>query len=396
MFLKGREIVLGVSGGIAVYKAVELLRLLSREEAAVSVIMTANAQKFVTPLTFQTLSGRRVVTEMFSPLAEVEIEHTSLADQGEILVVAPATANIIGKFAHGIADDFLSTFYLVFHKAVIIAPAMNPHMFSNRVVQDNIQILKNRGVSFVDPEWGEMACGATGQGRLALPDIIFQAVLQKLQRVNDYAGKSVVVTAGPTREPIDAVRFISNHSSGKMGYAIAKRAGERGAKVVLISGPVNIQPPAGVDFVPVETALEMREALLMHFEKADIIIKSAAVADFRPRTFSSQKIKKKDAALVLELENNPDILAELGEKKGHKILVGFAAETQNLLEYAQKKLSEKNLDMIVANDVSRKDIGFGSDYNAGKFIYRDGRVEELQRMTKDDLADALLSRVIEL
>ncbi|MBI4594877.1 MAG: bifunctional phosphopantothenoylcysteine decarboxylase/phosphopantothenate--cysteine ligase CoaBC [Candidatus Tectomicrobia bacterium] len=396
MLLKGREIVLGVSGGIAVYKSVELLRLLCRDGAAVTVVMTANAQKFVAPLTFQTLSGRRVITDMFSPLAEVEIEHTSLADQGEVLVIAPATANIIGKCAHGIADDFLSTFYLVFHKHVIMAPAMNPNMFSNQAVQDNIRILKNRGVHFVDPECGEMACGAMGQGRLALPEVIFQSVLQKLQRANDFEGKTLIVTAGPTREPIDAVRFISNHSSGKMGYAIAKRARERGAKVILISGPVNIQPPAGIDFIPVETALEMREALRLHYEKADIIIKAAAVADFRPRNFSDQKIKKKEASLILELERNPDILAELGAKKGNKILVGFAAETQNLLDYALEKLREKNLDMIVANDVSRKDIGFGSDYNAGKFIFRNGQVEEFQRMTKEDLAETLLSRVLQL
>lgn len=396
MLLKGREIVLGVSGGIAAYKAVELLRLLTREGAAVNVIMTSNAQKFVTSLTFQTLSGRRVVTDMFSPFAEADIEHISLADKGELLAIAPATANIIGKYAHGIADDFLSTFLLSFCRTVIVAPAMNPNMFVNQVVQENIQILKKRGVYFVEPEWGEMACKVTGQGRLASPEAIFLEILKKLNLKNDFAEKTIIVTAGPTQEPIDAVRFISNLSSGKMGYALAKRAKERGARVVLISGPSHLLPPPGVDFVPVVTALEMKQAVMSHYEKADIIIKSAAVSDFRPKKFSPQKIKKNDASLLLELEKNPDILAEMGAIKGNKILIGFAAETENLREYALGKLKEKNLDMIVANDVSRQDIGFGSDYNSVKIVFRNGKMEELPRMLKDELADAILSRVWEI
>ncbi len=395
--LRGREIILGVTGGIAAYKAVEILRLMVKSGANVSVVMTANAQRFVHPRTFQTLSRNRVATEMFPEQAAVEENHISWAAKADLALVAPATANIIGKYATGIADDFLSTFLLATRSPVIMAPAMNHNMYLHPVVQANMEKLRNLGVQFVEPETGELAMeGEYGTGRLANPQKIFEFVEQLLSRRGVMAGKKVVVTAGPTQEPIDAVRHISNRSSGKMGFAIARAAAERGAEVALISGPTWLKPPQGVKFLPVTTALEMRDSVFENLETADILVKSAAVVDFRPRKQTREKIKKEKADLTLELERNPDILAEVGSRKGNLILVGFAAETDKLMEYGKKKLTDKNLDFIVINDIGNSEIGFASDDNKVVIMDRNGGVEELPRMPKEKLAEHILDRILNL
>ncbi len=395
--LEGKEIILGVTGGIAAYKAAEIVRLLVKKDANVSVVMTANAQKFVHPQTFQTLSRNRVATEMFPEQAEMEENHIAWGVKASLALVAPATANIIGKYANGIADDFLSTFLLASRAPIIIAPAMNHNMYLHPVVQANIEKLKERGVCFVEPETGELAMeGEHGIGRLADPQTIVEEAEKLLSRRDEMAGKKVLVTAGPTLEPIDAVRHISNRSSGKMGFAVARAAAERGAAVTLISGPTWLKPPPGTEFIPVITALEMRERVLENFDSADILVKSAAVVDFRPRQKTNKKIKKEKADLTVELERNPDILAEVGARKGSCILVGFAAETSDLTEYGKKKLKEKNLDLIVVNDISNSDIGFGSDDNMVMIMDREGGVEELPKMSKNNLADHILDRVMKL
>lgn len=390
--LKGKEIVLGVTGGIAVYKAVELLRLLTKAGANVHVIMTKGATEFVAPLTFQTLSMNPVSTSLFNLLSEREIGHISLADRADLIVIAPATANIIGKLANGIADDMLTTTVMACKAPLLIAPAMNVNMYQSAAYKENEARLKSRGVLFVAPAKGLLACGWEGEGKLQEPAIIFEEALSALAP-KDLAGESVLVTAGPTREEIDPVRFVSNYSSGKMGYAIARAARLRGAAVTLVTGPTCLDAPYGVDTVPVVTAAGMREAVLARAAGSTIIIKAAAVADYRPEQRAELKIKKTAASLTLKLAKNPDILAELGRMKGERLLVGFAAETGDLLENAGKKLAGKNLDMVVANDISQPGAGFNVDTNIAKLLFRDGRIEDLALMGKEELADLILDRV---
>jgi phosphopantothenoylcysteine decarboxylase/phosphopantothenate--cysteine ligase len=393
--LAEKKIVLGVTGGIASYKAAELARELVRAKAQVFVIMTRSAQEFITPLTFQTLSGNPVSTDLFSLIEESEIGHISLADRADILVIAPATANMIGKIAGGIADDMLSTVVFATKAPVLLAPAMNVHMWENPVCRENIQKLRNRGFHFIDPESGELACGYEGKGRLAEISAILEEI-RALLVPKDFSEETVLVTAGPTEEDLDPVRFLSNHSSGKMGYALAKAAQRRGADVILVSGPTSLPPPAKVKLVPVRSAREMREAVLHHLEKASVLLMAAAVSDYRPKQASPQKMKKTSAPSVLELVQNPDILLEAGKIKGSRIFVGFAAETQNLLKNAKEKLAKKNLDFIVANDVSRPGAGFRVDTNIVKIIGRSGKVEKLPLMSKEDLANRILERILAL
>ena len=393
--LKDRNIVLGVTGGIAAYKAAELVRELVRAGASVHVVMTRSAQAFVTPLTFQTLSGNPVITELFSLVEESEIGHISLADKAEVLVIAPATANIIGKIAGGIADDMLTTIVVATKAPVLIAPAMNVHMWENASCQENIQKLRSRGLQFIDPESGELACGYEGKGRLAEVSAIVEEI-RALLSPQDFVRETVLITAGPTEESIDPVRFITNRSSGKMGFALAYAALRRGAGVILISGPTALPPPPGVKWISVRSTAQMREAVLTNLNHASILLMAAAVSDYRPRQMAAGKIKKSEAEMVLALERNPDILAEAGKQKDHRILVGFAAETENLLQNARSKLKEKNLDLIVANDVTLPGAGFEVDTNIAKFLDRSQKVEELPLMTKEELADRILDRVAQL
>ena len=391
--LKGKKIVLGVSGGIAVYKAVELLRLYVKAGADVFVIMTKNAQEFVTPLTFQTLSGNPVHTELFDLFQEKEIGHISLADRADLFVIAPATANLIGKVAGGIADDLLTTTIMATKAPVLFVPAMNVNMWENPLYRQNEEKLKSVGYQVMEPALGMLACGWEGKGKLPDPADIL-AETERLLHPRDLAGETVLVTAGPTREEIDPVRYISNYSSGKMGYAIARAAFLRGARVVLISGPTCLVPPCGLEFHRVGSALEMQQVVRQFAEEASILIKAAAVADYRPAQASLRKIKKEQTdSLQLTLEKNPDILAELGQNKGKRLLIGFAAETDDLLENAARKLRDKNLDLIVANDVTEAGAGFDVDTNVVRFLFADGSREALPQMSKDEVAHALLDRI---
>jgi len=391
--LKGKNIVLGVSGGIAAYKACELVSRLKKLNAEVHVIMTASASKFVSPLTFQSLSLNQVVVDMFESPKYWEIEHISLAKLADVLVIAPATANIIGKLASGIADDMLSTTVMATGSQVIIAPAMNTNMYENFAVQENIQRLKKRGYIFVEPEEGRLACGDVGKGKLAEPAVIQEAIVEALNPKQDLAGKTVLVTAGPTREAIDPVRFISNNSTGKMGYAIAERAAKRGAKVQLVSGPVNLETPLGVERYNVVSAEEMLGKVMELYSRCDIIIKAAAVADYAPETVFSQKVKKAEDVLTLKLKKNPDILYELGKLKGDRVLIGFAMETEQLIENAKQKVIKKNLDFIVANDLNEAGAGFAGDTNVVKIIDREGNIESIPLKMKHEVADIILDRV---
>jgi phosphopantothenoylcysteine decarboxylase / phosphopantothenate---cysteine ligase len=393
--LKGKNIVLGVTGGIAAYKSVELLRLLTKAGADVHVIMTGSAMEFVTPLTFQTLSMNPVSTSLFNLLSEREIGHISLADRADLVIIAPATANIVGKLANGIADDMLTTTVMATKAPVLIAPAMNVNMFQNPAYKENEARLMERGFLFVEPIRGTLACGWEGEGKLQEPKVIFEEARRALA-AKDLAGERLLVTAGPTREELDPVRFISNHSSGKMGYAIAMAARRRGAEVTLVTGPTSIHKPFGVTVVPVVSACEMREAVIQRALQSTIIIKAAAVADYRPAVRADSKIKKGKAPETLQLVRNPDILEELGKTKGRFLLVGFAAETGELLKNARKKLKGKNLDMVVANDVSKPGAGFDVDTNIVRLIFRDGGMEELPIMGKEELADVILDRVVGL
>jgi phosphopantothenoylcysteine decarboxylase/phosphopantothenate--cysteine ligase len=393
--LKGKQIVLGVTGGIAAYKAVELLRLLVKAGADVQVVMTQAATEFVTPLTFQTLSMNPVHTELFNLIAEQEIGHIALADRADLFVIAPATANVIGKIANGIADDLLTTTVMATKAPVLLAPAMNVNMYENPVYRANEEKLRQLGYRIVEPASGELACGWQGQGKMQEPGIILEEVLALLSP-QDLTGETVLVTAGPTREEIDPVRYLSNHSSGKMGYAVARAARRRGARTVLVSGPTCLEPPHGVETVAVGSAEEMRQAVLARFRECTVVVKAAAVADFRPRVRASEKIKKDQAAAVIELERNPDILAELGRLKAGQLLVGFAAETREVAAYAERKLTEKNLDLIVANDLGQEGAGFDVETNIALLLSRDGRREELPLMSKDELADRILDWVVEM
>ena len=392
MKLQGKTVVLGVTGGIAVYKAVELLRLLVKAGAVVHVVMTRAAIEFVTPLTFQTLSGNPVHTELFNLIQEQEIGHISLADRADALVIAPATANCIGKLANGIADDLLSTTVMATKAPVLLAPAMNVNMYEHPIYQHNEQALRRLGYRFVGPGQGELACGWQGKGRLADPALIFEE-LCRLVAPKDLSGQTILVTAGPTREELDPVRYISNHSSGRMGYALAEAARQRGARVILVSGPVALEVPAGVELIPVESACQMQQAVMERVDDCSVVIKAAAVADYRPVLRTDDKIKKQGERLVIELERNPDILAGLGQLSKRPLLVGFAAETTDLQAHASAKLAAKNLDMIVANDVTQEGAGFNVATNVAQLLYRDGRIESPGLMSKQDLADLILDRV---
>lgn len=391
--LKGKNIVVGVTGGIAAYKAVEIVSRLKKQGANVHVIMTKAATEFVTPLTFREISGQPVVCDMWDEPKQWHVQHIALATLADLFLIAPATANIMGKIANGIADDMLSTTVMATKAPVVLAPAMNTNMYLNPLVQKNIQSLRSFGYKVLSPDSGTMACGTEGVGRLPEPEKIVEEVVAFLCKNSQLFGKKIVVTAGGTREPIDPVRFIGNRSSGKMGYALASAAAQRGAQVVLISGPTSLQPPDGVDFREVETTQEMMQAVLKEYEDCHIVIKAAAVADYKPQKKEEHKIKKASDYLELRLEKNPDILLELGKRKNGQILVGFAAETQDLLCHAQEKLNRKNLDMIVANDVSLPDAGFNVDTNIVKLLYRNGSSEELPKMGKSDLAEIILDKI---
>jgi phosphopantothenoylcysteine decarboxylase/phosphopantothenate--cysteine ligase len=393
--LQGKTIVLGVSGGIAVYKAVELLRLLTKAGADVHVIMTRNAREFVSPLTFQTLSCHPVHTDLFNLSQEQEIDHISLADRADLFILAPATANLIGKIAQGLADDLLTTSVMATKAPVLVAPAMNSNMYDNPIYQRNQKCLADAGYHILEPISGSLACGWEGKGKLPDPETIFSAA-ESVLAPKDLLGCHILVTAGPTREEIDPVRYVSNYSSGKMGFAIAAAAQQRGAQVILIAGPTNLTVPVGVRCMPVFSADEMRTAVFTHLDNVNVVIKAAAVADYRPVARSVQKMKKTADKLTLKLEKNPDILAELGQQKGELVLVGFAAETERLLVHAAEKLQKKNLDLIVANDITREGAGFDGDTNIVKFLSADGQVEELEQMSKKEVARQLLDRVVPL
>jgi len=391
------NVLLGVTGGIAAYKAVDLASRMVKLGASVNVIMTKNATRLVQPITFRYISRNPVSIETFDETEDWKPEHISLADNADVFVIAPATANIIAKLAHGIADDMLSTTALAVRCSSLIAPAMNSNMYENPVVQENIEILKRRGFEFVEPEYGQLACGYEGKGRLADPEKIIRAIQKIIDVEHDFAGKTVMVTAGPTREPLDPVRFITNRSSGKMGYAIAEAALVRGANVTLISGPTNLTIPARAKLISVETAIQMKEAVMSHADESQVIIMAAAVSDYRPQYTSPQKIKKDEHNISLVLEQNPDILAELGQnKKENQVLVGFSMETENLLENSQKKLKKKNADIIVANDISKEGAGFGTDTNIVMIIDSFGNIDEIPKMAKRDIADVILDKVISM
>jgi phosphopantothenoylcysteine decarboxylase/phosphopantothenate--cysteine ligase len=398
---KQPRVVLGVAGGIAAYKAAELCRALVQRGFAVQVVMTAAATEFIQPLTFAALTGRKVITSLFSSGNSQEtlssaVEHIAVAQDCALLVVAPATADILAKFAHGLADDFLTTLYLAFTGPVVLAPAMNTNMWQHAATQANLETLRARAHTIVEPEDGFLACGMVGPGRLAEPEQIADAVAEQMGHRRDLQGETVLVTAGPTQEALDPVRFISNRSSGKMGYALAEAAAERGAHVILISGPVHLSSPHGVKVIQVKTAGEMRAAVFGHLKGATMVIKAAAVADFHLSTVPQQKIKKTAARLSLELDPTPDILAELGRDKKDWLLIGFAAETENLEREARRKLETKNCDMIVANLVGGDESGFESDHNEVALALRTGEYLKLPRATKRELADEILTQALVL
>jgi phosphopantothenoylcysteine decarboxylase/phosphopantothenate--cysteine ligase len=392
---KPKTVVLGVTGGIACYKAVELVRLLVKAGHRVQVIMTRGAMEFVTALTFQTLSGHPVATEIFSLTQESEIGHINLADSADLLVIAPATANIIGKIANGIADDLLTTVIMATQAPVLIAPAMNIHMFENPIVQDNLRKLRRVGYHVLDPAEGFLACGYEGKGRLPDPEKIADEV-ERLLGKKDLVGERLLITAGPNRESLDPVRYLSNRSSGKMGYALARAAVRRGAEVVLVSGPTAIDCPTGVRMIAVTTAAEMRDAVVKEFATATAVVMAAAVADYRPVVTANRKIKRGKDGIELRLEPNPDIVKELGQNKDGKMLIGFAAETEDLTANAAKKLREKNLDMIVANNVAEAGSGFDGDTNIATIMDRTGASRSLPLMSKDELADHIYDHFLAL
>ena len=412
--LNGKKIVLGVTGGIAAYKCVDLASRLRKKGAEVHVILTRGAQNFVTETAMREISGNPVITSMWGEIHNYDVEHIALATLADVVLIAPATANVIAKAAAGIADDMLTTTVLATRAPIFFAPAMNSNMYENPVTQQNITTLQQRGWQLIPPASGHLACGTSGIGRMPEPAELVEVLENYFAGEggsvksadgntmdntmgSTMQGMKILVTAAGTREPIDPVRYIGNRSSGKMGYAIAEAAARLGAEVTLISGPSALQPPAGVEFFGVESAREMRQLVQERFPACDIVIKAAAVADYRVKNVSDQKIKKNDAELTLVLEKNPDILKELGEmKQPHQTLVGFAAETQNLLQYAKGKLEKKNLDMIVANDVSKPQAGFNVDTNLIKLLKRDGSIEELPLMSKKELAYIILDRVMKL
>jgi phosphopantothenoylcysteine decarboxylase / phosphopantothenate---cysteine ligase len=396
------KIALGVTGGVAAYKAAELVRRLQQEKLDVQVVMTRAAQEFVTPLTFAALTGQKVITDLFSAAgaasANVEsaIEHIAVAQRIDLLLVAPATADILGKFAHGIAEDFLSTLYLATKAPVVVAPAMNVNMWDHPATQENIKTLRVRGAHVVDPDEGYLACGMTGAGRLAATETIAKKVCEVLGLRHDFAGQTVLISAGPTCEDIDPIRFLTNRSSGKMGYALAEAAHRRGAHVTLVSGPTELKIPEGVDWVPVRATEQMHRTVLERAREANVAIMAAAVSDYRPIAAQDAKIKRGEGPFTLELEPTPDILAELGREKANRVLVGFAAETDRVAENARGKLSRKGADMIVANDVTQEGAGFDTDTNIVTLYRRDGREIPLPKMSKLDVANRILDQVLEI
>jgi phosphopantothenoylcysteine decarboxylase / phosphopantothenate---cysteine ligase len=396
------NVALGVGGGIAAYKSAELARALMAREFTVQVVMTASAEEFIRPLTLAALTGRKVITGLFSGASAEDtlssaIEHIRVAQENAMLVVAPATADLLAKFAHGLADDFLSTMYLAFTGTVVLAPAMNTNMWNHAATQENLRILRERGHVIVEPGDGALACGMIGPGRLAEPEEIAEIVAgASTPPLRDLEGETLLITAGPTREPLDAVRYITNRSSGKMGYAVAEEAASRGARVMLVSGPVNLPVPRGVEAIQVQTAIEMRKAVMDRLEPATMIVKAAAVADYHRANPPRQKEKKTAARLSLELDPTPDILAELGAKKGDRLLVGFAAETDRLIEEARRKLVTKNCDMIVANLVSTEGIGFDSDQNEVVLVLRTGEAIPVARASKRAIARRILDQMLKL
>lgn len=395
--LKDKTVVIGVSGGIAVYKTLDVVSRLRKLGVNVNVIMTKSATEFVTPLSFQSLSQNYVVCDMFEDPKTWDVEHISLAKRADVFLIAPATANVIGKIANGIADDMLTTTVMATKAKVLIAPAMNTNMYENPILQRNINTLKELGYNFVEPESGRLACGDTGKGKLASPETIVDEVVKMLSKDQDLKGKSIIVTAGPTIESIDPMRYITNRSTGKMGYSIAKEAIERGADVTLITGPTNLTPPQNLKkLVKIESAKDMYEAVLANLDENDVVIKSAAVADYKPKNYSNKKIKKSDDDLVIELDRNKDIAQEIGKIKNNKILVGFAAETNDLIENASLKIKKKNLDFIVANDLTKEGAGFGVDTNIVKIIDKEGNITEYPKMKKEEVANIILDKIKEL
>lgn len=392
--LAGRRIVLGVTGGIAVYKAVEVASRLKKAGADVRVIMTRAATSFVTPLTFREITGQPVTETMWGE-PHHHIEHIALAEFAELVLVAPATANFIAKAAGGMADDMLTTCVLATRAPLFIAPAMNTGMWENPVTQENVRRLTERGATIIPPAVGELACGTTGAGRLPEPVAIVRIVEEHFVRAQSLVGRRILVTAAGTEEALDPVRFLGNRSTGRMGFAVAAEAARRGAQVVLVAGPTSLATPAGVRRVDVRSARDMHAAVLAVYDGVDAVIKAAAVADYRPAEIAAQKIKKSDGEMTITLTRNPDILYELGQKKQHQILVGFAAETQNVAEYARGKLAKKNLDFIVANNVAEKDAGFGVPTNHVQIFYADGRAEDHPLMAKSELAGVILDRLEE-
>ena len=393
--------VLGVGGGIAAYKSAELARALMERGLRVQVILTPAAEKFITPLTFAALTGRKVITDLFGSASAEEtlssaVEHIAVAQENDILVIAPATADLLARLAHGLANDFLTTTYLAFTGPVVLAPAMNSNMWMHPATQENVAMLKSRGHLIVEPEEGLLACGTTGPGRLAEPERIADIVAGLSLHRRDLEGETVLVTAGPTEEPLDPVRFISNRSSGKMGYALAQAAAQRGARVILVSGPVQLPEPSGVAVIHVSTAVEMRNAVMEHLADATIVVKSAAVADYHLSRVPQHKVKKTSARMSLDLDPTPDILAEVGQKKGDRLLVGFAAETENLTESARQKLKAKNCDMVVANLVNQEGTGFESDQNEVVLVLRTGETIPIARAPKREIADRIFDQVTKL
>lgn len=389
-------VVIGVTGGIAVYKALDVISALRKKDIEVHVIMTESASKFVNPLTFQSISQNMVVTDMFAEPKAWEIQHISLAQKADLMLIAPATANVIGKISNGIADDMLSTTVMATKAKVLIAPAMNTNMYQNPIVQNNISKLKDFGYKFIEPASGRLACGDIGIGKLADVNTIVERVIEELEdKEQDLLGKKVLVSAGPTIAPIDPVRYITNRSTGKMGYAIAKEARDRGAEVILVSGPTNLEPPKNVKIINIKTNEEMRKEILQNFKWADIVIKSAAVADYKPKEYSKEKIKKGEGDLNICLTRDNDILKFLGEIKTHQVLVGFAAESDNVLENAERKLKNKNLDFIVANDITSSDTGFGSEDNKVVILSKNNEKLELEKMSKKEVASNIFDMILE-
>ena len=392
--LKGKTVVLGVSGGIAAYKIASLASMLVKQHANVRVIMTQNATNFITSTTFETLTGQKCLVDTFDRNFEFQVEHVSLAKQADIFMIAPATANVIAKVAHGLADDMLTTTFLACKKPKYIVPAMNTQMYENQITQDNLEICRKYGMHVIDPASGYLACGDTGAGKMPEPEVLFQHILRVIAFEKDLAGKKVLVTAGPTQEAIDPVRYITNHSTGKMGYAIAENAMLRGADVTLVTGPCAMEPPMFAKVKPVISAQDMYEAVTEEYEQTDIVIMTAAVADYRPAQVSTEKVKKQDGDLSIPLVRTKDILATLGASKTHQFLCGFSMETQNMLENSRAKIAKKNLDMIVANNLKVAGAGFGTDTNVITLIAKDFE-KELPLMSKKEAAGCILNTILE-